>query len=184
MCAQAIEVEAMQMARDVLQGADQTIHALRDVLAALRAVDGSKTLIVMSEGFVAETAEARIIELGALAASARTSLYALQLDDQLFDMTERRMAPAPGGEMRAHEIAGGERLPASVAAEAVDVARAAVADDCGEVVLVEPEHLRRPRGPVVEVTGREEPDGAVELGREPLRLAVLHEVQVRVRPGR
>ena len=101
MCAQSIEVEAMQIARDVLQGADQTIRALRDVLVALRAIDGSKTLIVMSEGFVAETAEARIIELGSLAASARTSLYALQLDDQLFDMTERRMAPAPGADRHA-----------------------------------------------------------------------------------
>jgi VWFA-related protein len=101
MCAQSIEIEAMQIARDVLQGADQTIRALRDVLVALRAVDGSKTLIVMSEGFVAETAEARIIELGALAANARTSLYALQLDDQLFDITERRMAPAPGADRHA-----------------------------------------------------------------------------------
>ncbi|PYR63737.1 MAG: hypothetical protein DMF91_02510 [Acidobacteria bacterium] len=101
MCAQSIEVEAMQIARDVLQGADQTIRALRDVLVALRAVDGSKTLIVMSEGFVAETAEARIIELGALAANARTSLYALQLDDQLFDISERRMAPAPGADRHA-----------------------------------------------------------------------------------
>jgi VWFA-related protein len=101
MCAQSIDVEAMQIARDVLQGADQTIRALRDLLVALHGVDGSKTLIVMSEGFVAETAEARIIELGALAANARTSLYAMQLDDQLFDITERRAAPAPGADRHA-----------------------------------------------------------------------------------
>ena len=62
----------------------------RSVRPALRAIDAPKTLIFISEGFVAATTAALIIELGALAAAARTSLYALKLDTQLFDITSAR----------------------------------------------------------------------------------------------
>jgi VWFA-related protein len=99
-CAQGVEFQASQIAQDLVHGADQTIRGLRDLLTALKAVDGSKTLILMSEGFVMDNAEPQIIELGALAAAARTSLYALQLDDQMFDITDSRAPISPAADRR------------------------------------------------------------------------------------
>ena len=40
------------MALDANHEADQTIQALRDLFAGLRAIDAPKTLILISEGFV------------------------------------------------------------------------------------------------------------------------------------
>src|SRR5262249_22778406 len=53
-------------------------------------IEGPKTLVLITEGFVM-TDQALVNELGALAASARTSLYALRLDNPMFDVTTARM---------------------------------------------------------------------------------------------
>jgi VWFA-related protein len=100
-CAQMVQFEALEMAQTVKYGADQTIRGLRDVLSSLKAIDGSKTLVLMSEGFVVDATTAEIIEIGALAAAARTSLYALQLDNQLFDITDARMPMTSGADRQA-----------------------------------------------------------------------------------
>src|SRR5207249_3515137 len=62
---------------------------LRELLVGLSRIDAPKTLLLLSEGFVMND-EALIIELGTLAAQARTSLYALKLDAPLFEITEAR----------------------------------------------------------------------------------------------
>ena len=56
-------------------------QTLRDLFVGLRLIDAPKTLILISEGFVLND-EALIIELGRLAAEARTSLYALKLEQR------------------------------------------------------------------------------------------------------
>jgi VWFA-related protein len=94
-CRQAVEAEALQLARDAQQGADQTIATLRALLSGLAGIDAPKTLILMSEGFVMDGTSSLVIELGSLAARARTSLYALLLDQQLFDVTETNIPIAP-----------------------------------------------------------------------------------------
>ena len=109
LCAQTVQFEAMEIAQSAKYGADQTIRGLRDVLSALKAIDGSKTLVLMSEGFVVDATHAEIIEIGALAAAARTSVYALQLDNQLFDITDARMPMASGADRQA-QSAGLETL--------------------------------------------------------------------------
>ena len=108
-CGQVIQFEAMDTAQTVKHGADQTIRGLRDLLTALKAIDGSKTLILMSEGFVVDATSADVIELGGLAAAARTSVYALQLDNQLFDISDRSMPIASGAD-RSAQSAGLETL--------------------------------------------------------------------------
>ena len=66
-----------------------TTRGLRDVLTAMQALDGPKTLILMSEGF-GLTDDGMANELAALAAATRTSIYALKLDNQLFEITNSR----------------------------------------------------------------------------------------------
>jgi VWFA-related protein len=91
-----LQVQAEVQERATIGAADgqNTIAALRGLLAALRPIDGPKTLIFVSEGFLVDDDRASVIELGALAARARTSIYTLKLDDQLFaTMASERRAP-------------------------------------------------------------------------------------------
>jgi VWFA-related protein len=89
MCRGQVEIEAHSMAQDANRDADQTIQTLRDLFAGLRLIDAPKTLILISEGFVMSD-EAMIMDLGRMAAEARTSLYALKLDNQLFEIADAR----------------------------------------------------------------------------------------------
>src|SRR5204862_6320830 len=100
LCRAEVEVEAHRFAMDVTLEADQTIQTLRDLFAGLRRIDAPKTLILISEGFILSD-EAMIIDLGTMAAEARTSLYALKLDNQLFDITDARIPINPFADRQA-----------------------------------------------------------------------------------
>jgi VWFA-related protein len=100
LCRSEVLAEALTLARDTNREADRTIQGLRDLLIGLRMIDAPKTLILISEGFVLSD-EAMIIDLGRLAAEARTSVYALRLDNQMFDMSDRRLPINPIGDRRA-----------------------------------------------------------------------------------
>ncbi len=88
-CRQEVDAEALTLADQLRRSSDMTIRGLRDVLDALKVLDGPKTLILMSEGFSVRD-NGLTSELGALAAATRTSIYALKLDSQLFDITNSR----------------------------------------------------------------------------------------------
>src|SRR6185503_18333906 len=100
MCRTQVELEAHTIAQDANRDADQTLQTLRDLFAGLRMIDAPKTLILISEGFVMSD-EALIIDLGKMAAEARTSLYALKLDNQLFDISDPRMPINPFADRQA-----------------------------------------------------------------------------------
>jgi hypothetical protein len=53
-------------------------------LTSLRGIDSPKTLMFVSEGFMIDDDRQAVLALGTLAAAARTSIYAVKLDDQLF----------------------------------------------------------------------------------------------------
>ncbi len=101
-CRQEVENIAYELADQLKRSSDTTIRALRDVLQALQPLDGPKTLILMSEGFsVRDTLLTN--ELGSLAAATRTSIYAMKLDNQLFEITSSRggaVINAPGLNIR------------------------------------------------------------------------------------
>ena len=89
-CRQDVETEAYDARRSVeAREPDDDDRALRDVLTAMQPLDGPKTLILMSEGF-GLTDDGMVNELAALAAATRTSIYALKLDNQLFEITNAR----------------------------------------------------------------------------------------------
>jgi VWFA-related protein len=89
-CRMEVESEAREKGRNANQEGDESVRALTALLTGLRNIDAPKTLILISEGFVSNDNTARILDLGAMAAAARTSLYALKLDTQLFDVTSAR----------------------------------------------------------------------------------------------
>jgi VWFA-related protein len=100
MCHSQVELEAHSLAQDTNHEADQTLQTLRDLFAALRLIDAPKTLILVTEGFVLND-EAMILDLGRMAAEARTAVYALKLDNQLFDIADMRAPINPFGDRQA-----------------------------------------------------------------------------------
>ncbi len=94
-CRNFVQSEALEIARDAQHNSNETTRALRDLLVGLAAIDAPKTLILMSEGFVIDGSSAEVIELGTLAARARTSLYTLLLDEELYSAVEARISIAP-----------------------------------------------------------------------------------------
>jgi VWFA-related protein len=100
MCRGQVEIEARSLAFDTSHDADQTIQTLRDLFLGLRTIDAPKTLILISEGFVLSD-EGMILELGTLAAEARTSLYALKLDNEMFDIADARVPINPFADRQA-----------------------------------------------------------------------------------
>jgi len=99
-CRTEVDVEARSMARNASHEGDETIQGLSALFTGLRAIDAPKTLILITEGFVS-TQPQGIIELGAMAAAARTSLYALRLDNQFFDITSARAPVIAVGDRQA-----------------------------------------------------------------------------------
>ena len=101
MCRTEVEVEAHDKGRTANQEGDDTVRALAALFAGLGTIDAPKTLIFISEGFISNDNTGRIVELGAMAASARTSLYALKLDTQLFDTASARAPINPFADRQA-----------------------------------------------------------------------------------
>ncbi len=99
-CRGQVEMEANSLAQDTNREADQTLQNLRDLFTGLSRIDAPKTLILISEGFVL-TDEAMVLDLGAMAAEARTSLYALKLDNEMFDISDSRMPISPFADRQA-----------------------------------------------------------------------------------
>ena len=88
-CAEQVEREARQLAIYARRGNEALFQALRNLLTTLRTVDAPKTMLLVSEGFVMDEEQQRLSDVGALAARARTSIYALRLDVAAFDASER-----------------------------------------------------------------------------------------------
>lgn len=93
-CTMEVQAEAQEKAMTGAAAGEGTIRVLRSLLNALKTIDGPKTMIFVSEGFLIDDQRAAVIELGAIAAASRTSIYALKLDDQLFQsMASEQRAP-------------------------------------------------------------------------------------------
>ena len=101
LCRVRVEGTALTIAQSGAADADVTIGQLRALLTALKTIDLPKTMVILTEGFLAADQQASMIDLGNLALEARTSIYALKLDDQLFDITQSGLPPAPFADRQA-----------------------------------------------------------------------------------
>ncbi|MFN7917742.1 MAG: VWA domain-containing protein [Vicinamibacterales bacterium] len=81
-CAFEVQGEIPQKALEGSADSRHTLTVMRALLNALKSIDGPKTMVFVSEGFIIDDQRQDVIELGALASAARTSIYALRLDDQ------------------------------------------------------------------------------------------------------
>jgi len=79
-CVTQLEREARAMAALGRTQAALSVAGLVNLIARLEAIDGAKTLVVLSEGFPAEPQAEDLARLGAVAQSAGVAVYALRLE--------------------------------------------------------------------------------------------------------
>jgi VWFA-related protein len=99
-CAATVENEARSLAQTVSVDGQMTITALRSLLVALRRIDSPKTILFVSEGFITDDRQLSLLEFGALASAARTSIYTLKLDDSFLSVSAEnaRLPPNPAAD--------------------------------------------------------------------------------------
>jgi hypothetical protein len=95
LCPDEVDSQARSMAASAVDDGERMLSALRTLLDGMRQVDAPKSLLLVTEGFVLDDRRSRFSEVERLAAEARTSLYALRLDQRVVDLSLER-APSPG----------------------------------------------------------------------------------------
>jgi VWFA-related protein len=99
-----IEVQAQASSIAVQAQADtaESLASMRRLLEGLKRIDAPKTVLFISEGFPLVGRDADVLSLGALAAQARTGIFAIKLDDRsaVDASVERRSAMMTMNERR------------------------------------------------------------------------------------
>jgi VWFA-related protein len=94
-CPNEVSAQARSMAVSAIDDGERMLNALRAYFEGMRRVEAPKSLVLVTEGFILDPQRPSFIELERLAAAARTSVYALRLDQRGIDGSAGR-APAPG----------------------------------------------------------------------------------------
>ncbi len=95
-CREEIRGDAASLAEQTKQAGNLTLGGLRELMTSLKAIDGPKTLIFVSQGFFVDRGRGddtgRVTDLANLAAAARTTIYALRMEDSI-DLSRSRVQP-------------------------------------------------------------------------------------------
>lgn len=94
-CERDVEQDAAQLAADIRERTNSSLSGMRAVMKGLGAVEGPKSVILMSEGLVFEGLGGETDELAALAADARATIDILLLDVPRYDVTQSRRPNTP-----------------------------------------------------------------------------------------
>jgi VWFA-related protein len=92
-CPTQVEQESRALAQEVRANARTSLNQLTGLIARLGEIDGPKTLVLVSEGLVAEPQLIDLTSLGAAAQAARVTIYVLQLEQPVFDASESVVSP-------------------------------------------------------------------------------------------
>ena len=93
-CPVQVEQEARALSQYARNQARTSLAALRALIESLRAVEGPKTIILLSEGLVAEPRYVDFSQLAAAAAAARVTIHVLHLETPvLADASQERLSP-------------------------------------------------------------------------------------------
>lgn len=91
-CERDLLAEANSMVRSVRQDTTESLRGLYDLLMGLSVIEGSKTLILLSEGMVLDS-PSDLDQVIRAAAYARVTVHVLVLDVPRHDITVSRLAP-------------------------------------------------------------------------------------------
>ena len=100
-CPVEIEQEARGIVQQARTDARISISALARLIGRLAEVPGPKTLVLLSEGLVAEPQLFDLTSLGSAAQAARVTLYVLQLEAPVFEAADTTTSPTMQADVRA-----------------------------------------------------------------------------------
>jgi len=100
-CPIEIEQEARGIVQQARTDARVSITALARLIERLAEIPGPKTLVLLSEGLVAEPQLFDLSSLGAAAQAARVTLYVLQLEAPVFEASDTTTSPTMQDDLRA-----------------------------------------------------------------------------------
>ncbi|MFA5910508.1 MAG: VWA domain-containing protein [Vicinamibacterales bacterium] len=92
-CPEQVEQEARATAQHAHIQARISLSALEALVASLKDLPGPKTVIVLSEGMVADPRRVDVMKLAAEAQAARVTIYALHLEVPAFEAAQDRVSP-------------------------------------------------------------------------------------------
>ena len=93
-CQLQVRAQSGVIAQEVQRRVDNALRGLRDLLLALRDIEGPKSLVWISEGLAIENAGiGELSDIGAMAAAARTTVSVVLLDAPETDVSERTPSP-------------------------------------------------------------------------------------------
>jgi VWFA-related protein len=125
-CRDQILAQSIATELEVRSATEQTLRSLTALLEDLSTIDAPKTMVLVSGGFVVRDQQADVSRLGALAAAARTTVYALRLDDLSFGFVPGGSAIGSAGD-RLMRSEGLDLLAASTRGASFDVAGSGLA---------------------------------------------------------
>ncbi len=96
-CMNEVIANARAISSSLKQETNRTLASLQGLLSGLRLTEPPKTIVLVSEGFTVDSPGA-LSRLGSLAAEARTSIYALKLDDRTSEAAVKRLSPVRTGD--------------------------------------------------------------------------------------
>lgn len=108
-CIAMVRIEADGIARELRERSTRSISELRAVVRALGAIEGTKTLIFISEGLVTQDRYEEIADIGELAGAAQVTIHVVLIDAPRSDLT-RRLPPTSPIRDRRLGVAGLEMI--------------------------------------------------------------------------
>lgn len=108
-CEREVEQDAAELVSEVRQRTQDSVHGMRAVLKSLEALDGPKSVILISEGLIFEGLGSETDDLASAAADSRATLDILLLDVPMFDVAQASRPTTPR-EDRNLQVTGLEQL--------------------------------------------------------------------------
>ncbi len=92
-CPEQVEQEARAVAQHARTQSRISLSALEALIASLKEIDGQKTVVLLSEGMIADPRYVDFAELSAGAQAARVAIYVLHLETPTFEASQDRVSP-------------------------------------------------------------------------------------------
>ena len=108
-CEREVEQDAAEVVNEVRQRTQDSVHGMRAVFKSLAALEGPKSVILVSEGLIFEGLGSETDDLASVAADSRATLDILLLDVPMFDVAQSARPTTPR-EDRNLQVTGLEQL--------------------------------------------------------------------------
>jgi VWFA-related protein len=92
-CPEQVEQESRAVAQHANTQARISLSGLEALIASLKDIPGPKTVVLLSEGMVADPRRVDLARLSAEAHAARVAIYVLQLEAPIFEAAQERVSP-------------------------------------------------------------------------------------------